>query len=54
LNLFTFAASKSKHQEYHDAWEISMQEFNWLVGYDIGDGGRGYEIDVKLGELIDC
>ena len=40
--------------EDQDAYEISIQDFNWLVAIDIGDGRGGYEIDVRLRELIGC
>jgi len=40
--------------EDQDAYEISIQDFNWLVAIDIGDERGGYEIDVSLRELIGC
>ena len=36
--------------EDQDAYEICIQDFNWLVPYDIGDRRGGYEIDARLRE----
>ena len=40
--------------EDQNAYEISIQGFNWLVAIDIEDGRGAYEIDVRLRELIGC